>query len=56
MREQNALCNIKYIEFDDIKNECGCGNFIGLRNVAAGYRNGKVTRCTKFDVKKSCLI
>ncbi|XP_025409822.1 uncharacterized protein LOC112683137, partial [Sipha flava] len=56
VRKQNAGCSIAYFELDDIQNECGCGAFIGVKNIVAGYRGGEMQPCAKFDVKSSTLI
>lgn len=39
-----------YIQVDDVNNACGCGSFIGFKNIVAGYNGGSVLPCPKFDV------
>ncbi|KAL4090889.1 hypothetical protein QTP88_025648 [Uroleucon formosanum] len=54
--EQGTGIIVKTIDFDDVKNACGCDStFIGFKNIIAGFRGGSQTPCEKFDVQSSKL-
>ncbi|KAL4090898.1 hypothetical protein QTP88_025656 [Uroleucon formosanum] len=54
--EQGTGIIVKTLDFDDVKNDCGCDStFIGFKNIIAGFRGGSQTPCEKFDVQSSKL-
>jgi len=55
----NALGNgvyVMFIEMDDYNGSCCCGEFIGLKNIVAGFHGSAKIPCAKFDVQKSAII
>ncbi|XP_060873488.1 uncharacterized protein LOC132947255 [Metopolophium dirhodum] len=52
--EQDSGIVVKFVDLDDVKNECGCkSTFIGLKNIIAGFRNGSPIPCATYDVQST---
>jgi len=53
-RELDSGIIAKILDYDDIKNTCGCDSaFAGFRNIIAGFQGGPQTPCAKFDVQST---
>lgn len=50
-KKESAGIVIRYVQLDDSQNRCGCGQFIGFRNILAGYSGRSRIPCQKFDVQ-----
>ncbi|XP_003246661.1 uncharacterized protein LOC100574284 isoform X1 [Acyrthosiphon pisum] len=52
--EQDSGIIVKFVDLDDIKNECACSSsFIGFKNIIAGFRGGSQITCAKYDVQST---
>jgi len=52
--EQGSGIIVKILDLDDCNNDCLCStNFIGFKNIIAGFQGGSQTPCKKFDVQST---
>lgn len=56
VKEQKSGINVKYLNLDNTEDVCGCGTFVGLKNICAGFNGQPQQPCPKFDVQCAPIL